>query len=402
MFENIIGQDALVERLRRECVQETLPASLLFYGERYTGKLSAALELARVLTCERREAEWNCPCPSCNRQRLLTHPNTLLLGSRYFQPEIAASADVLVRERQDYARYLFVRAVRKLLRRFDPVLWEGDENKISKSQTHLDTVEEGLSRIEPGAPLPEDGSLEKLVSKVTGACGKLQSAFVSDNIPINQVRRVSYWSHLTSSGGRRVVIFENADRMQEGSRNALLKTLEEPPPGLVFVLLTTRRGAVIPTILSRVRPYGFVPRDERASADVLRRIFREHSGRFATLREFFLAWEDINPQALAAAAARFVAAAEERAAPPDDVPAELLAENKGLSSRGMFVAFLEQLVVTLRSGLMDTGRDGGMKLRRRYEAWNRLIHETAVQSQAFNQSPALLLESLFYRMREAL
>jgi hypothetical protein len=68
----------------------------------------------------------------------------------------------------------------------------------------------------------------------------------------------------------------------------------------------------------------------------------------------------------------------------------------------MFIAFLEELVVALHGRVGSASGNGEIALRRRYEAWNRLIHETAVQSQAFNQSPSLLLESLYYRMRQAL
>ena len=53
------------------------------------------------------------------------------------------------------------------------------------------------------------------------------------------------------SGGWRVGIIEGADRMQPEAANSLLKTLEEPPPNTVFLLLTDSPEAVIPTIVSR-------------------------------------------------------------------------------------------------------------------------------------------------------
>ena len=45
--------------------------------------------------------------------------------------------------------------------------------------------------------------------------------------------------------------------MLESVRNALLKILEEPPADTVFILTTSRRNAVMSTILSRVRTYQF-------------------------------------------------------------------------------------------------------------------------------------------------
>ena len=59
------------------------------------------------------------------------------MGWRYFDLEIAAAADVLRRTRQLSAQYLFVRAVRKLTRRFDPILWEGEESKVRRVEPAL-------------------------------------------------------------------------------------------------------------------------------------------------------------------------------------------------------------------------------------------------------------------------
>jgi DNA polymerase III gamma/tau subunit len=46
-------------------------------------------------------------------------------------------------------------------------------------------------------------------------------------------------------------VIEKADFLTPASANRLLKTLEEPPPGYHFILQTTRRDAILPTIASR-------------------------------------------------------------------------------------------------------------------------------------------------------
>ncbi|MFW6337323.1 MAG: hypothetical protein ACOC25_00240, partial [Alkalispirochaetaceae bacterium] len=84
MFENIIGHGDLIARLTADIRSGNLPRALLLSGPAYTGKLTVALELARALTCEHEEAPWNCDCGECTQQRLLTHAETLMLGSRYF------------------------------------------------------------------------------------------------------------------------------------------------------------------------------------------------------------------------------------------------------------------------------------------------------------------------------
>lgn len=55
------------------------------------------------------------------------------------------------------------------------------------------------------------------------------------------------------SGGWRAVVIEGADRMQPGAANTFLKTLEEPPPKTVFLLLTDSPEDIMPTIVSRCR-----------------------------------------------------------------------------------------------------------------------------------------------------
>jgi DNA polymerase III delta prime subunit len=52
-------------------------------------------------------------------------------------------------------------------------------------------------------------------------------------------------------GRRRAVIVDEADAMVPHAQNALLKTLEEPPPSSVFMLVTARPDALLPTVRSR-------------------------------------------------------------------------------------------------------------------------------------------------------
>jgi DNA polymerase-3 subunit delta' len=52
-------------------------------------------------------------------------------------------------------------------------------------------------------------------------------------------------------GKRRVFILDSADRLSSEIQNALLKTLEEPPPSSSFVLITARPDVLLPTVRSR-------------------------------------------------------------------------------------------------------------------------------------------------------
>jgi len=60
-------------------------------------------------------------------------------------------------------------------------------------------------------------------------------------------------------GGRRVILIDAADDMERPSANALLKNLEEPPAGTVFLLVSHAPGRLLPTIRSRCRVLRFDP-----------------------------------------------------------------------------------------------------------------------------------------------
>jgi DNA polymerase-3 subunit delta' len=62
------------------------------------------------------------------------------------------------------------------------------------------------------------------------------------------------------SGRRRVAIIDDAEALNDESANALLKTLEEPPPDSVLILVATSGDLLLPTIRSRCQVIAFQPR----------------------------------------------------------------------------------------------------------------------------------------------
>ena len=83
---------------------------------------------------------------------------------------------------------------------------------------------------------------------------------VHKDISIDQIREVGRTVSLRAFEGRcRVVIIDPADAMNEAAQNAFLKTLEEPPPDVVFVLVTSRPQALRDTIRSRCQRLDLAP-----------------------------------------------------------------------------------------------------------------------------------------------
>lgn len=81
-----------------------------------------------------------------------------------------------------------------------------------------------------------------------------------EQILIDQVRELRSDLHLRPfESDRRVVVLFEAETLGQEAANALLKSLEEPPPYVVFVLATTDRPRLLPTIESRCQLVRFRP-----------------------------------------------------------------------------------------------------------------------------------------------
>ncbi len=71
-------------------------------------------------------------------------------------------------------------------------------------------------------------------------------------------------------GKHKLVILEDADDLNEESSNCLLKTLEEPPPGSVLILIATAPERLLTTIVSRCQIVRFQPLPAEAIAEIVR------------------------------------------------------------------------------------------------------------------------------------
>lgn len=76
------------------------------------------------------------------------------------------------------------------------------------------------------------------------------------NIKVDAVRRVTRDARYSSlTGEDRVYIFQKCEAFNPSSANALLKSLEEPAPGVTYILTSEKPRMILPTIRSRCRVY---------------------------------------------------------------------------------------------------------------------------------------------------
>jgi DNA polymerase-3 subunit gamma/tau len=238
---------------------------------------------------------------------MLLHPDLLMMGQRGFAGEIAAAAAVLLREPR-YGRLLLLRASRKLLGRFSPVLWE-DDTRLGKLNPLIQALEDDLDSLdgiddEAGSA---GGAGEKLGASILKNALKLEAEGIGEHIPVAQIRRASYWGRLAPVGRQKLLLIEGADRMREDALNSLLKILEEPPERFNIVLITAKRDAILPTLLSRLRPYRFAQREAGAEGEVIRRVFRDPLASQVSLAAYLDSFLPVSRDILHPLAAFFVA-----------------------------------------------------------------------------------------------
>lgn len=422
MFENLIAQPAK-NLLVDDLIASRLPPSMLFSGQTASGKLTAALELARILSCHEGTALWTCTCSSCLRHKQLSHPDLLVMGPRDCILEIRAAAAAFLKTRAVAPRYLFIRSIRKLILRFSPVLWDQDDSRFSKIVPYLSEIDEKLEELDPSRPLVEDGvALEKLVTSLVDTAEKLENEFLYDSIPVNQVRNASSWARLSPGGKKKVLIVENADRMQESARNAFLKVLEEPPADVVFILTTARRGAIMPTILSRVRTYAFVDRSPADQESVISRVFHDTPVSGELLCGYFNRFLPVSPETITAAAVLFLTsvlrtAIDEGRKPLQGMPEILPVPVSAQSNETVTVSHILSLLNKCKPGsvyhlflariarfMRESLRCGAVDARETavYTRWTVLLREAIDANDVYNLSPASSLEQLRFGMKEAL
>jgi DNA polymerase-3 subunit gamma/tau len=425
MFENLLGQDQATRALVSAIRSGQVPPAILLEGPEWSGRGTAALELGRALSCEA-EAEWNCPCASCEAHRRMAHPDLLIAGPKPFAKELMAASAALVAAcaenpgRATAQRYLFARAVRKLEKRFDQPFAESDDSRAAKAQQGVIDCEEALAPLLPGEPPLDADAAAKASAAAIDAALKLWTQGGYESIPVAHVRAISAWARLAPSGRAKLVIIEGAETMNDSCANALLKLLEEAPAHVRLALCATR-GSVLPvTLLSRLRRLRFVERQGPDKDSVLEKIFKCQPPLAPSLKAFF---DESSPglkRLPPRAAEAFIAYAASRAEPPClalyhrflDLWGEGLEEEFALlikaferggdsdakGGRELFKLFLARLADALAIALRDAkGPVDCLSLA----AASRAIEEARV-ALTLNLGIPATLESLLYELSRAM
>ena len=198
----------MIERLVKDAQAGTVPHALLFAGPEGTGKLQTAIAFARYLLCrDKADNADSCgKCPSCVKMDKLVHPDLHFVYPVINKSKTAGRSTI------------------------------SDEEITTWRECVLDRqyfgFEEWLSAID--------------------ADNKQASIFVTESESIT-----SKLSLKSVEGGYKIMIIWHAEKMNQQCANSLLKLLEEPPAGTIFILTTDAPEQMLETILSRTQRIDF-------------------------------------------------------------------------------------------------------------------------------------------------
>jgi DNA polymerase III subunit delta' len=213
MFDKIKGQDKALRFLENAIKHNRVSQAYIFYGPEGVGKFTTALYFGMALNCQSEVETRPCgTCSSCHKFLEFSHPDLI---------------------------YIFP----------TPSIKTSDEGELKNK-----SISEYLSYIEKRKTTP------------------WEKVYFTQNTEIRKESMEILQKQLESAQREskyRICIIEETDEMNDKTTNSFLKTLEEPLPDTVFILLTTKLQSLLQTVLSRCQLVFFKPLTYKIIEDIL-------------------------------------------------------------------------------------------------------------------------------------
>ncbi len=209
-WKNLIGQNRVKTAVGKIFEADSFGHAYLLAGSDGVGKFQAALELSLAILCEHPDQAPCYQCKQCKQILSYSHPDFHCVF---------------------------------------PVSLEKEHKKSGESSK---LTEEGWKFV-------SDETLKKIQNPYSNQPKGTSS------LPIEWIRELNESiKRGTTEAPKNIAILCDVDTLQAGAANAMLKTLEEPPPDTLILLLTSKLYAVLPTIRSRcqVIPFGILSADD--------------------------------------------------------------------------------------------------------------------------------------------
>ena len=115
-----------------------------------------------------------------------------------------------------------------------------------------------INCLNPGDNMTPCGECESCVSFAEGRSYSIHELDAASNNSVDDIRQLNELVRIPPQIGKySVYIIDEVHMLSSSAFNAFLKTLEEPPAHAIFILATTEKHKILPTILSRCQTYDF-------------------------------------------------------------------------------------------------------------------------------------------------
>lgn len=117
---------------------------------------------------------------------------------------------------------------------------------------------------------PQDPLFRRIASRSHGDLLILEKREEMTNLSVEDIRSVKSFLQKTAvEGGWRIVLLDGLDQINRFGANALLKSLEEPPPQTLFFLTAQTLAGILPTIRSRCQVLSLKPLEDESLKSAL-------------------------------------------------------------------------------------------------------------------------------------
>ena len=217
-FPRTYGQKESKERLTQALAQGRFPHALLVHGEPGLGQHALLLDLTQILVCESKTSK---PCGRCFSCKAFASGS--LESIHYLTPLVKKEKKKKEIERKEDEREV--------------------EVEFEEESLNADQVDELVDRMGEWHEQPY----------AFAASGKAM-------VRVPQVRElVGRLGYARDKGRASVVLIPWLEALNPEAANALLKTLEEPPADVYFLIASENRATLLPTLLSRCLHLGLSP-----------------------------------------------------------------------------------------------------------------------------------------------
>lgn len=220
LFKNVLGGKKIKKQLISSVKNNRISHAQLFIGPEGNNKLALALAYAQYINCKQKTADDSCGlCSSCIKYKSLSHPDLYLVF-----PIIKSSSNKQPISEQFSSKWKELVTENIYVSLADWISFFDAENKSGQ---------QGAIYIHEAESLQRKLALKNYEAKY------------------------------------RVVLIWMPEKMNVATANKLLKQLEEPPKGTIFLLVTENEEQLLPTILSRLQTIKTTKIDEQIGISFL-------------------------------------------------------------------------------------------------------------------------------------